>query len=184
MSNEILFLDPEQPHGPAFAALTEMQQKFVIASLILGGGNDAEAARVAGYAPEFAKQQAYTLMRKPSVVAALKEEAELRITGGAMLASSALVAIVKNPLHKDHFKACIELLNRSGLQFIQKHEVIHTDNRAAAELVRFIKTMAQKNNLDPATLLGYDDGVVDAAFTEVKNDLSSIMAPEDDEADS
>jgi len=172
MTNDLIVLDPEATHGPAFSALTEMQQKFVIASLMLGGSNEAEAARCAGYEVTSAKQAAHALMRKPHVIAAMREEAEMRMNGGALLASSALLAIVKNPLHKEHFKACIELLNRSGLQFIQKHEVIHTDNRTAAELVAYIKQVAPK-------LLGVPQDVVDAEYSEVDQSLSEMLGEAD-----
>jgi phage terminase small subunit len=181
MENAIIVLDPNEDHGPAFSACTPMQQKFVLASLTLGGGNNTEAARMAGYERTTASQQAHALIRKPNVIAAMREEAERRLQGGAMLASSALVAIVNNPLHKDHYKACIELLNRSGLQFIQKSEVIHTDNRTAAELVAFIRLMAKKNNLDPATLLGHDEVVEDAQYTEVDDNLADALGIQDDE---
>jgi phage terminase small subunit len=190
MSNEVIVIDPNEEHGPAFSALTEMQQKFVIASLMLGGSNDAEAARMAGYEVTTARQQGWIVSRKPNVIAAMREEAERRIQGGALLASSALVAIVHNAQHKDHFKACIELLNRSGLQFIQKSEVIHTDNRTAAELVNFIRVMAKKNGIDPATLLGNDEppaienlNVVEGEFKEVDQDLSAMLGEDDDDAE-
>jgi phage terminase small subunit len=173
MTNEIIVLDPEQTHGPAFSALTELQQKFVVAQLILGGTNDAEAARVAGFSQDRAKQTGYDLMRNQRIIAAMKEEADLRMQGGAMLASSALLAIVKNPLHKEHFKACVELLNRSGLQFIQKHEVIHRDDRTAEQLVAYIRQVAPK-------LLGVSQEVVDAEYVEVHDPELAALLGEDD----
>lgn len=172
MTNEIIVLDPEGTHGPAFSALTEKQQKFVVASLMLGGANNAEAARCAGYSTEQARQRGWELMRMQHVIAAMKEEAELRMQGGAILASSALLAIVTNPLHKEHFKACVELLNRSGLQFIQKHEVVHTDNRTAAELVAYIKQTAPR-------LLGVAQETIDAQFEEVDQDLAAMLGEAD-----
>lgn len=164
-------LDTGAGHGPAFGALTELQQRYVLASLQLGGRNDAEAVRIAGYDTKYPDQMGYSLKRNPKIIEALREEAERRLTGGAMLAASALVAIVLNPLHKDHYKASVELLNRSGLEHIQKIEVNHSDNRGRDELIKDIVRMALDQKMDPSKLLGYDPfkkgEVVEAEFTEV-----------------
>lgn len=67
--------------------LTAQQQAFV-EHLILSGGNAADAARSAGYAPESAPQAAYRLTRLPHVQAAVRAEQERVLRG--RLASKAL----------------------------------------------------------------------------------------------
>lgn len=177
MAKEIICLDTGGDHGPAFNALTELQQRFVLASLQLGGANDAEACRIAGYETAHFPQMGYQLARNSKIIAALAEEAQRRMTGAAMLAASRLVQIVSDHHHKDNYKACIELLNRSGLQFIQKHEVIHSDNRGRDDLIRDIVRMALDNHMDPKTVLGFDPkNVVEGSF-----ELLERAEPEMDE---
>ena len=57
-------------------ALTAKQQRFIVEYLI--DLNAAQAAIRAGYAVKGAKDQAYQLMQRPEVVAAIKEASEAR----------------------------------------------------------------------------------------------------------
>lgn len=178
------------PHTPEFDALTDKQKRFVTAMLVVGAKKDfgAEAARVAGYSPDCAKQIAYTLMRHPKVLAAIRREADLRLQGSVLLGTQVLEEIALDPMHKDRMKAAVELLNRGGMMLIQKIEHTHKDERTATELVNFIRNMAIKNGIDPATLLGreepvpqIEDKTVDAQYTEIDPALVEIMGDPDAE---
>lgn len=167
----LTLLDDDGTHGDAFNALTTLQKRFVLCHLVLGGRNAAEAARVAGYASGTWKQSGYALLRKRSVIAALREEAEKRMSSHALTASENLLRIVGDATHKDNFKATIELMNRAGLQFIQKHEVIHTDHRLAADVLASIVALAVRTGQPVKALLGYDpEQVTDAEVEEVEED--------------
>lgn len=151
------------------AALTDMQQAFVKALVTIGVNKQrgAMAARTAGYSQETARQQAYQLMRNPKILAAIREEAELVLNGGVLVGAQVLEEIATDPMHKDRFKAATELMDRGGMQLIQKIEVAHThEERTPAELVSFLKSMAEKNGLPTNTYIG-GEGAIDAEFTEV-----------------
>jgi phage terminase small subunit len=141
----------------------------------------AEAARLAGYKTGH-KQEAYRLMRNPRVLEAIREEAGKRLQASALLGAMVLEEIALDPLHKDRLKAATELLNRGGMQLVEKHEHIVKDERNAAELVQFIKSMAQKNNLDPRKLLGQAEPV-EAEFTEVPCTDEKPLRGSDEEDD-
>jgi phage terminase small subunit len=145
----------------AMSQLTEKQQKFVIALLETGGQNNAEAARIAGYSQTNINGcaiEANRLLRKPKVIAAIKEEAERRIHGGVLLGASVLVEIAGDKLHKDRFRAASALLDRGGMMIVGKteHSLVIEDKRTEAELIEFITAQARLAGLDPRTLLGFN----------------------------
>lgn len=167
MAGETKLLESIKSGGEAYESLTDQQKRFVTAMVVVGVKKDfgAEAARLAGY-EKYHKQEAYRLMRNPRVLEAIREEAGKRLQASALLGAMVLEEIALDPLHKDRLKAATELLNRGGMQLIEKHEHIVKDERSAAELVQYIKSMAQKHGLDPRKLLGQSEPV-DAQFTEV-----------------
>lgn len=164
-----IIVPPETELGPAMKELTLPQRAFVLAFADFGGTNQAEAARMAGYGSandrQAAADQAYALLRMPRILAALREEADKRLKGGAILAASVLSEIAMDVTHRDRYKAAVELLNRAGLVVEGVSRVIVEDHRTTEEIERRIVSLAQKLGIDPAKLLGND--VVDADFTEV-----------------
>lgn len=159
--------------GPAMQALSENRRCFVVAMLETGGQNHAHAAYMAGYGKdtEVARVSACRMMRDPSVLAAIREEADRRLRSGAILGASVLMEIASNQMHKDRLKAAESLLNRSGLVVEQTHRVIHEDNRSDDELKRAVIAMAMKYGMDPAKLLGDDTkkvAAIDGEFVEVE----------------
>jgi phage terminase small subunit len=164
-------------------ACTLPERAFVVALLETGGNNQTLAAATAGIGgPNDAQRVAGSrLARIPRVQAAVREEADKRLRGGAILAASVLIEIASDRMHKDRFKAAESLLNRAGLmtETVQRH--IIEDHRTDDELRDAIILMARKNHLDPATLLGkpLDKNVVDAEFTEVDKEEVSFEGLED-----
>jgi hypothetical protein len=157
--------------GPAMLALTEMQQRFVYA-LVVHGGDATKAAAHAGYSHVGNTQSvsAYNNMHCPKVLLAIREEADKRIRGGALLAASTLIELsMKADTDSVKLKAAVELLNRTGLSFVQKHEVVHKDERSDRELEAYITMIARKHGLQPASLLGYDPDkeAIEGEFEEV-----------------
>ncbi len=124
--------------GPAMQALNEGQRNFVIALLETGAKDNTLAAEMAGYSGTQGsrKVQAYRLIHNPKVLAAIREEGERRLRSGAILGASVLIEIASDTMHKDRFKAAVELLNRSGLLVETQHRVIVENDTRSAEQIR------------------------------------------------
>ena len=77
--------------------LTALQRNFVAAFVASGGKNATDAAREAGYSAESARQEAWRLLRKPYIQAAIRAERARAIsTEGATLAWSVVNGILKD----------------------------------------------------------------------------------------
>jgi phage terminase small subunit len=171
------------PHSEEFMVLTDMQKRFVTAMIVVGAKRDygAEAARLAGYEPKWARQKAYELMHHPKVLAAIRREADLKLQASVLLGTQVLEEIALDEKHKDRLKAATELLNRGGMMLIQRVEHTHKDDRTAAELVNFIRTLAVRNGMDPQKLLGHTEEVEDADYDEVDPEFLAMMGEADAE---
>lgn len=181
---------PESDLGPAMRALSQSQRRFVLALLETGAQDNTVAAGMAGYGGTEGSRKvaAHRLAHNPKVQAAIKEEADRRLRAGALLAASALVEIAGNSMHKDRFKASVELLNRAGLVVRTEHKVIVEDNRLSDEIEQGIIALAQRIGVDPTRLLGSGSKAaqkanakqlaIDGEYTEV-DDLSDIMGAPD-----
>jgi phage terminase small subunit len=171
VSNKPFFMMPVEPNmGPAMLALTENQRAFVVAMLETGAVDASRAATIAGFGnTEGSRWQAgWRLSHNPKVLAAIREEADKRLRSGAILGASVLVEIAGNTLHKDRFKAAVELLNRAGLIVTTEHKVIVEDDRRDRAMVeQAVVALAKRLNIDPALLLGVRASVIDGQFEEV-----------------
>lgn len=166
---------PMEELGPAMRAITPQQQGFIVALVTCGASNATQAAMVAGYGGTDAatKVAAKYLMRNPRVLAALREESDKFIRSHALIGAKRIVEIALNPMHKDSYKASVELLNRADLIVRTEHKVVVEDNRTTADVISAICDMAKRNNIDPKTLLGYDPMLVtDAQYTDVTDEGS------------
>jgi hypothetical protein len=99
-----------------------------------GHGSQAAAARKAGFGrsdskPSTMARIASRLMRDDRVVAALAEESKKIVRGGAPEASKALLALVRDPSHKDHARAIGMVLARTDPEVAHANlNVVHTIN--------------------------------------------------------
>lgn len=166
--------------GEAMRALTRPQRAFVTALVQVGGApkKHTECAMRAGYGnnPRSAETLASNMMRNPKIIAALKEETERLIKGSVLLGASVLAEIAGDPMHKDRFKAGLELARLSGFITETKHTVTVEDHRDRVQLqdeVRELLNRASQQRLVlPAPLEG--------EFVEVPrdpNDISDLLAP-------
>jgi phage terminase small subunit len=151
-------------------ALTENQRNFVFAYVELGGQEAERAAAAAGYGgtPGSLAVASHRLMHNPKVLAAIKEVADERLRTGALLGASVLIEIAQNSLHKDRFKAAVELLNRAGLMVVTEHKVTveHKDPTTLATIAR-IRALAAGMGMDAKPLLlsaGVPQHIIDAEF--------------------
>lgn len=126
--------------GEAMKACNERERAFVIHFVMTGGANQAESAFQAGYGSGNSNNAlavtAHRLIRRPRILAALKEEAEKSMKTCVILATDVLRQIAMDPSHRDRFKAAVELLNRSGLFVETHHRVTVQDDRRTPEEIR------------------------------------------------
>jgi phage terminase small subunit len=172
---KLIVLPAANELGPAMACCTEKQQRFVLA-LAQVGGNAKKACLLAGYSPgddanhNHLGVEGWRNMHNKKVLAAIREVADQRIHGGGILAASVLVEIAMDPMHKDRLKAAVELANRGGLEHVQKHEVLHKDERLDPEVVANIIRLAREQGVNPQKYLGYDpdkEAAIEGEFEDV-----------------
>lgn len=135
--------------GPCMLALTPAQQRFVVAFVDLGGDEKIAqtAASLAGYAgtPNALKTAAFRLRHNPLVLAAMREMADRMLRSGAVLGAASLKEIARDAMHKDRFKASVELLNRAGLLVETQHRlIVQNDTRTTAQIRADVEGMLKK----------------------------------------
>lgn len=163
--------DTNPEGGPALLALEPRQRAFVL-EYIENGGKKAAAAITAGYPKEWARDTGSKLSRHPKVLAAIREVADRRIRVEAVSAIDVMIEIMKDPNHKDRFRAACEVANRSGLIVATQHEVLVTHKEDGATISRIV-ALAKQLNLDPVALLGsagVKGEIIDAEFRVVDNE--------------
>lgn len=169
-------MSEETKFGPAMMALTAKERLFVIA-LVESGMNQSKAYIAAGYSASSVQvitAESSRIAHRPKVITAMREEAERRLKGGALLAAVAIMEIASDPMHKDRFKAASRLLDQNGLVVTTKHEVHVIDHRTTQQLIARATDLAGRLGMDPAKLLGTYAAaqlpapvVVDAEYEEV-----------------
>ena len=136
---------------------TDLERQFVIALLMQPSADYAEAARAAGYSDSSKNMlnvAGHTVFHRPRVQEAIREEADRRIRGGAILGASVLIEIARNSLHKDQYKAAVELLNRAGMLVATEHKVTVSRPEDEKQMVERIMHLALQLGLDGRKLLG------------------------------
>jgi phage terminase small subunit len=168
---------PEEVLGEAMRSLTPPQRRYVIAWLD-GASDQSQAARMAGYGNSdgAVRVAGHRLQHNPKISAALREEADRRMRGGAILAASALIEICSDKFHKDRFKAAVELANRAGLVVETQHRVtVEQDSRTVDQIKQDVLALLQR--VQPNALKQVTSVPLDVEFAEVDdpNDLSDLM---------
>lgn len=139
-------------------ALTEKQQRFVLAMFSRPTGTATGWVKAAGYSNSEGgfRVTAHRLMHDPKVSAAVQEFASQHLSVvGPALSLGVLMKIARTKDHKDQFKAAAALANRSGFHETTEHRVLVTrmDRTGEGALAR-IKAAAELLGVDPTTLLG------------------------------
>jgi hypothetical protein len=119
--------------GPAMKALPNDRWRLFVEFYLLeniGRGAQTAAARRAGFGtpntkPAYMARIALRLMRDARIVTAIAEEARKILRGGSAEASKALLALLRNPDHKDHARAISMVLARTDPE-IQRHDMLVT----------------------------------------------------------
>lgn len=164
---------------------TPLQRNYVSALLELGSANHKRAALMAGFSgnDNSLRVTAHRVHHDSNVQAAIREEAERRMTGATIMAASVLVETIgdKTQQTKDRLKAAEMLFNRTGLHAKSEHKmtVEHTHDDAA--MVARIKLLADSLGLDARKMLGTAGVVVDAEFKVIEP--AQLEAPEEPPAE-
>jgi hypothetical protein len=133
--------------GPCMRALPSNRWRAFVEFYLLeelGHGAQAAAARKAGFGrknspPSSLAHTASRLTRDERMIAAIAEESKKIVRGGAPEAAKALLALVRDPEHKDHARAIGMVLARTDpettLQNINvTHKIVDPDQEAIEEL--------------------------------------------------
>jgi hypothetical protein len=128
-------------------ALSNSRRRAFVEHYLLqepGYGAAAAAARLAGYGKPNSTalsmtQLAYRLLREPTIVAAIAAESKKLLRSGAPEAVRALMAMVRDPSHKDHGRAVGLILARVDPEVSRHdvnvmHRVVDTDEESLEEL--------------------------------------------------
>lgn len=165
-----------QDFGPAMAALTERQRRFVLVMLTVPGCSHARAAREAGYSDvaEGAKVRGHYLAHNPAVQAALREEAGKRLSSLSLVAANVMMDIMLDDAAdpKNKLKAAMAVLDRTGFAAAQTINVNKTTtDRTGAAIMQRIEQLATKLGVDASKLLTSPTAapMVDAEFSEVSD---------------
>jgi hypothetical protein len=139
--------------GPAMRALPSNKWRAFVEFYLLeepGYGAQASAARLAGFgkpnsSPLVLAQVASRLMRDERMIAAIGEESRKLVRGGAPEAAKALLALVRDPEHKDHARAIGMVLARTDPETVNQninvnHRILDPDQEAIEEL-RALRTL-------------------------------------------
>ena len=174
MANELAEIDD---YGPAMLALSPMMRRYVVMWCEHPNFGPKALAKAAGYQGDdnCLAVTGHRVSHDKKVLAAMDEEASKRLRYGGAIGVAAVVKIALNEAHKDHLKAALALMDRTGRHAMSEHKVVVDDKRpeTKAELIAAIKRVAGEAGLDDGAvqkLIGVDVGnVVDAEFEEIPN---------------
>ena len=158
-------------------ALSPMMRRYVVMWCEHPNFGPKALAKAAGYQGDdnCLAVTGHRVSHDKKVLAAMDEEASKRLRYGGAIGVAAVVKIALNEAHKDHLKAALALMDRTGRHAMTEHKVIVDDKRpeTKAELIAAIKRVAGEAGLDDGAvqkLIGTAAGnVVDAEFEEIPN---------------
>ncbi len=129
--------------------LTEQQRRFV--DHYVQTANAAEAARQAGYSEHTARQQAYYLLRKPHIQAAVNEGVKSQMARYAPAAIKRLVELTQSENERVALSAAADLADRAGLKPKQETELTLKDDRSDDELLASIRAKMSELGINGGT---------------------------------
>lgn len=154
-------------------ALNPAQRRFVIAALQFPTGKDWQIAKAAGYgngSHGALRVRAHSLLHNEKIIAAMREEADKRLRGYALLGISVIAKIARTDGHRDQLKAAEGLANRVGFHELTEHKVT-VDHKQPKELTDLAIKLAKEIGVATDRLLGTNrQETIDAEFVEVRND--------------
>ena len=168
-------------YGPKMLALTPLQRRLVEVYLDHPTWTVTAIAEEAGYAKSCAAVRGSVNMRDNRVIAAINEEGDRRFKTGGPLAITALLTMVMNPQHKDHFRACVAVADRTGYHALSEHKVTVDDKRpqSKAELIAAVKNVAAELGMSPKEIEKLTgEKIIDGEFTTIDPEVDAQIARE------
>jgi phage terminase small subunit len=175
--------------GPAMKRCTQLQRRFVLACLLIGGGQHKRAAAMAGYSGD-ANQLAvtgYRVAHTPYVQQAILEEAAKRLGGSAIEAVNTVLETMSDAKssRKERLSAAQMILNRIGLHSKTEHSVTVTQEAGKSSLLLEMIRAKLKTNPDYAVpeplrkmLEAGKTAPVEVEFKEVDVELDALLGIE------
>jgi phage terminase small subunit len=147
-----------------------MQQRFVESLMTAPIQGQKNALRTAGYKGTDAScgSQALRWMKQPAIQDAIQEASRVYLRNMLPKAVNALDGVLGDPRHRDHHKAIIALLDRTGFHAMHesRQTVEHTVNDQV--LIAKVRAMAEQLGIDATKLLpSLSPPAVDVEFIEV-----------------
>lgn len=155
-------------------ALKPVMRRFVMAALQFPTGKDWQLAKAAGYADKSygsLRVTAHRLLHDERVIAAMREEADKRLRGYALLGISVIAQIARNDKHPDQLKAAMGLANRLGFHEMSEHKV-SVEHKQPKEITELAIKLAKEIGIASERLLGNNRGVIEGEFVEVSDGSS------------
>lgn len=176
-------VDDMGDYGPAMKALRGRQRAFVLSMLETGKSDNSFHARNAGYTgnDQSIWATAYRLAHDPKVQAAIHEEAERRLKGSAILATSTVVKLLDSNDQKIQLRAAEMIFNRVGLHATTEHKVTVEHIEDDKTLLDKARRLAGELGIDISKMVGHSHEtplqiaapVIEGEFVEVAVDLIS-----------
>ena len=171
MSSELAEIEE---YGEAMSALSPLMRAYVNAWFEFPTWGPSALAKHAGYQGD-ARSLSVTghrVSHDSKVLAAMDEEAAKRMRHGGAIGVGAVVKIALNEGHKDHLKAALALMDRTGRHATTEHHVTVDDKRpqTKAELIAAVRKVAAEAGLtadEAEKLIGSAGNVVEVEFEEI-----------------
>ncbi len=168
-------LPDEAVLGPAMLALSLPRRRFVTA-WVNGAKNHSAAAALAGIGgtPNAQHVAAHRISNDPAVIAALREEADRLLRGGALFATVRLYELAQSPNEAVALKATLALAERAGLVVETSHRIIvENDTRSTDEIKQAVFEQFKKLYPGQALPIAFQPPV-DVEFSEVDKELEDL----------
>lgn len=172
----------EVEFGPAMSALTDLQRQFVIEYCDHPELSLHALAQRAGYAAGAPGSTQLRVvgsnnMHNEKVLEAINEEASKRLRSGGLVGVTGLMKMALNETHKDHFRACQALADRTGFHAMSEHKVTVDDKRPQTkqELIDAVRKVAAEAGLTAAEaekLISAGTAPVEVKFTEIEPEIN------------
>lgn len=166
-------------YGPAMKALRGRQRAFVISMLETGKNDNSFHARNAGYEgnDQTIWATAYRLAHDPKIQAAIHEEAERRLKGSAIIATSTVVGLLNSADEKIQLRAAEMIFNRVGLHATTEHKVTVEHIEDDKTLLDKARRLAGELGVDISKMIGHSHEtplqiaapVIEGEFTEAEH---------------
>jgi len=152
---------------------------FVQFFINTGGRSATECAMMAGFSDRSRNSlevQGHVLVHDARIQAAIQEQSRSALLGLAPLAVGAMRGVLENSGHKDHIRAALGVLDRTGLHAVSETKMTSTVTIERKEQITQTIQLCAELGLDAKALLSKMGVMIDADFNVV-SDQEALPAP-------